>query len=413
MESEPAGRGDIRIIRDHADFLALREHWDDLFESSPVASAALRFEWLEQWWQVYGAAYGEPGSLAIITAWSDGRLIGALPLYRRIYGRFIRHARLQFLSTGEDEFEETCPEYMDVLVRHGQEELAVAAIREALCSKAGITWDDSLFMDVSENSLLLADWRAHTPAGCFVDIRPRGVSPVADLRGGFDAYLGRLSPNSRQQARRALRDAERAGTTLQFATTAPEVDASIEHLIELHQSRWRAAGKAGCFSAQRFTDFHRGLARMLVPRGAAVLASLAQGGRPLAAIYGFITRDKFDFYQSGVRVDGADGMGRPGITAHLLLMSSLAARGIAHYDFLRGSSEYKRRLATETRELFALHIARPRSAIWATTKRGKRLLRRVFGSWREGGSGRRFMQSFFSQACAILHSGTVMMASVV
>ena len=48
----------------------------------------------------------------------------------------------------------------------------------------------------------------------------------------------------------------------------------------------------------------------------------------------------------------------PGNIAHLLLMRELCARGITRYDFLRGSSDYRARLATERVPLFTLRVWR-------------------------------------------------------
>ncbi len=380
MSAEPPSPASVRVIRDFAELAGLRQQWGELFDASATQSAPLRFDWLAGWWQVYGPVYAQGGGgLHVLTVWRDGLLVGALPLYRRVEGRFIRHTRLQFLSTGEAEAEETCPEYMDVLARAGLEQWVVAAVQAALQGPATARWDDIVCMDLAAGSPLLPAWRDTGVRGWAVKTVARGCAPRADLSGGFDAYLGRLPANSRQQARRALRAAQRAGATLELMSTPAEVDACFDELVMLHQARWQAVGKAGCFAASRFTAFHRRLAHELVPASAAVLARVRVGGEPLAVIYGFITGNKFDFYQSGVRLDGQGGMARPGIVAHLLLMSHLAGRGVVCYDFLRGSAAYKQRLSTGVRPLLRLRVVRPtvRSGLWAVAAFARRAVRRL------------------------------------
>lgn len=129
--------------------------------------------------------------------------------------------------------------------------------------------------------------------------------------------------------------------------------------MRLHQARWQAAGKPGCFAAPRFTAFHRALARRWVPAGRAVLARLVGGGTPLAVIYGFVVGRKFHFYQSGVETETATPVRYPGFVAHLRLMEHLAGRGVTEYDFLRGAASYKDRFATATSPLVRVRLVKP------------------------------------------------------
>jgi CelD/BcsL family acetyltransferase involved in cellulose biosynthesis len=187
---------------------------------------------------------------------------------------------------------------------------------------------------------------------------------VADLGDGFEAYLQRLSSNSRQNARRLMREGERAGVQLEIVTAA-QAGGAFDDLVRLHQQRWIADGKPGVFAAQPFVEFHRTLVQEWVPSGRAVLARLSVGGASVAVLYGFVTRRKFDFYQSGVWREANGPLRSPGSLAHLLLMRAVAERGVIAYDFLRGPSSYKERLATRENPLVGIRIWRPtpRSAL--------------------------------------------------
>jgi CelD/BcsL family acetyltransferase involved in cellulose biosynthesis len=91
-------------------------------------------------------------------------------------------------------------------------------------------------------------------------------------------------------------------------------------------------------------------------------------------------RDKFDFYQSGVAVDGQAPIKSPGIVAFLRLMEHLAHDGVTTFDFLRGSSSYKQRLATGRQSLFQVRAdrARLRLAAYRTTMLAARAARKGF-----------------------------------
>jgi CelD/BcsL family acetyltransferase involved in cellulose biosynthesis len=321
---------EVRVVSDEAGWDDLAPGWSDLFDASPRASTPLHFHWLRTWWRVYGPHYARPGGLWIITLWRGPRLVGVLPLYLTAAGGFAAR-RLRFLSTGEAEHEETNPDYLDLLCLPGEEAACARAVRGFLARAA---WDHLDLLDLPDTSPLLGEGGFADGAGG-ARVLPRGECPVANLTGGFEAYLGRLSANGRQQARRLVREAEKApGAAFELAD-APQADEFFDDLVRLHQERWAAQGKPGCFAAPRFTEFHRALVGGWLPHGRAVLARLSTAGRPAAVLYGFVTGSKFDFYQSGVRMD-APGLRSPGNQAHLLLMRALAGRGIGWYDFLRG-----------------------------------------------------------------------------
>jgi CelD/BcsL family acetyltransferase involved in cellulose biosynthesis len=371
-KARPEGNLTARVISTDREWEAIRHDWNELYAASPTASTPLDYAWLRSWWNVYGPTLRD-SSLQVVTVWRGTQLIAAIPLYiRGGTGNALGLRRLGFISTGEAEFEETCPDYLDMLCRPGDETSGASVIWQAIERMA---WDQLELIDLPEVSPLLHAGVGPTDARRF----PRGVCPIADLTGGFDAYLGRLSANSRQRARRLLRAARRDKAVFELATEADR-DQFFEDLVRLHQERWSADGKPGCFAAPRFTEFHRGLAREWLPQGRSILARLSHEGQVHAVLYGFVTGTKFDFYQSGIRLGDTGPFDSPGTTAHLLLMEALAGRGITAYDFLRGSSSYKERLATRQAPLVGIRIWRP--TVRAASHRSLRFARRIAGKGR-------------------------------
>lgn len=116
-----------RVIQEEAEWDAIRDDWKALYASSLYSSTPLDFVWLRGWWRVYGNLYGN-GRLRVVTVWRGSRLIGAVPLY---VGRGVgishgaRH--LRFISAGEAEHEETCPDYLNLLC---------LLVEEAVCADA-------------------------------------------------------------------------------------------------------------------------------------------------------------------------------------------------------------------------------------------------------------------------------------
>jgi CelD/BcsL family acetyltransferase involved in cellulose biosynthesis len=366
-----------RVVSSVGDWDAIRYDWNELYAVSPTASTPLDYAWLRGWWKAYGPTLRD-SSLQVVTVWRGAQLIAAAPLYvRGGTGNALGLRRLGFISTGEAEFEETCPDYLDMLCQPGAETTGASVIWQAIGRMA---WDQLELIDLPEGTPLLRAGVGPTDVRRF----PSGVCPIADLTGGFDAYLGRLSPNSRQRARRLLRAARRDKAAFELATEAGR-DQFFDDLVRLHQDRWSANGKPGCFSAPRFTEFHRELVREWLPQGRGILARLSHEGQVYAVLYGFVAGTKFDFYQSGIRL-GEGPFDSPGNTAHLLLMKALAGRGITAYDFLRGSSSYKERLATRQASLVGIRIWRP--TIRAASHRSLQFAGRIAGKGRSILKGR-------------------------
>ncbi len=342
----------VRVSEDDASWDSLESAWSGLFDASPYASTPLRFDWLRLWWTFYGRHYGRKGKgLKLITVWNGPRLAGVLPLYESLSGQV---RTLRFISTGEQQAEETCPDYMNFLCLPDHEGVTLAACWRTL---RAARWDHLDLIDVAENSPLLTARDRLTGAGR-VQVRPRGACPVARLNDGFEAYLAGLSRNTRKVAHRLLRFATESGAVLEFAD-ADSVDSFFDDLVRLHQERWVAQGEPGCFAAPRFCAFHRALARTWVPAGTAVLARVSVDGTAVAVVYGFKVGSKFDSYQAGMTTATVGALSSPGLFAHLLLIRELATRGFTEYDFLGGSSFYKERLATDTRPLYRLQVWRP------------------------------------------------------
>lgn len=368
MAKSPSGEQvTTSLIQTEEEWDALREKWDELYAASPTASTPLDFVWLRSWWRVYQSAF-QAGELKIIAVWRATRLIGVMPLFmHRGTGGVLGVRRLGLISTGEAEFEETCPDYLNILCLPGEETVCVDAVWDAI---GLMSWDHLELLDLPEDTPLLQTQQVPHNAQRL----SRGTCPIADLTGGFEEYLERQSANSRQQVRRLIREGERAGARFEIIGE-DQISDALNDLIRLHQERWTADGKLGVFSAPRFVEFHGNLVRQWQPIGRAVLARLSIASEPVAVLYGFVTGKTFDFYQSGVRVATSDPLRSPGNLAHLLLMRALIERGVTAYDFLRGSSTYKERLATRNNKMVGIQVWRP--TLRAMVYRSVRLIQRI------------------------------------
>jgi CelD/BcsL family acetyltransferase involved in cellulose biosynthesis len=349
----------VRCVRSDTDFHALRSAWTGLWDVSPTASPTLRFEWLWEWWQHYGEVCAHaPEGLLIVVVERGHELVAALPLYvgRRANLPFSPRL-LRFLSTGEERAEEICAVYLDMLYRPGEATASAELMASALNDLAGHAWDACELSPLSAVSPLTS-WTTTfgSARGSAFASGARGPSYVANLEGGYDAYLARISKNSREQARRLVRSLDAAGVVFELATDADSIQLFYRELVDLHQARWVRAGRPGCFASRRFTEFHRALARQLTPGGGAILARLVHKGRTWSVVQGYVAGGKFDYYLAGTCLDEDAPVKSPGIATHLLLKRHCATAGITRYDYMPGVSRLKVQFSTEEEQLVGLQL---------------------------------------------------------
>ena len=121
-----------------------------LFEVSPTASPPFAWEWVREWWRIYGPVYGDGGrGLRIITVRRGPDLIGILPLYQRSSAGPWAARQSRFISTGAAEFEETSTEYLDLLHLPNSAGECVEAICQTLLDCHEMRWDQLDLTDMS------------------------------------------------------------------------------------------------------------------------------------------------------------------------------------------------------------------------------------------------------------------------
>jgi CelD/BcsL family acetyltransferase involved in cellulose biosynthesis len=163
----------------------------------------------------------------------------------------------------------------------------------------------------------------------------------------------------------------------EVATDAEQADLFFTQMVELHHRRWQTAGRSGSF-APRHAEFHRTLARTLVPTGGVFLSRLSLDGQPFAVAYGHRVGHTYHCYQRGVNLQ-TQPVRSPGTAVLLLLMAHLVERDVTCYDHLMGVNSFKERYATEQHTFVRLRATRPtfRSFVSSLTDYARRGSRKI------------------------------------
>jgi len=326
--------------------------WELIHNRCPEASFFLSREWVDCWLATFGADLN-PELLAFVR---DGEAVGCCVLVTRTqWVRGIPLRRVYLNCAGEDEADSTCIEYNSLLSLPGCEEDVAKAFGTFL---EGRSWDELRLNAMAGHSpvcavgSLLGSREVFERRAPYVNMR--------QIRAGAADFDSVLSSNTRHQIRRSQRMYEQAGgpCTFHLARTVQEAEGIFERMAELHQAAWQDRGRPGVFSSAKFTSFHRRLIEAVFKHNRILLAEVRAGTEVIAALYSFIYRGRVYFYQSGLRYT-ADGRLKPGLVSHwLAIRYCLEQPELTEYDFLAGDSQYKRSLATASRELSWIVVRR-------------------------------------------------------
>jgi len=363
IKSNLANNIRIEIIEDDEAFDALEPDWRELFEVAGNATIFLKWEWLREWWRIFKDEYSEPnGKLHIIALKRSQQLIGLLPLYIQARGG-LSIRTLRFISTCENSHESTLPEYLNLLCRNVDADCCMEAVADHIFSGFAREWDEFNLGIQAPQSLLLGLTVKPLRSIPMLLQQIKHTAYLADISKGFEEYLKLLPSNARQHFKKLLKQANLNGFEFTLAASPHEASNYFDDLIKLHQNRWNKAGMPGAFSSQRIVRFHQALIKLLSEKHEVLLSKLSFEGVTIGVLYGFITKGKFDFYQSGIDIEQVH-VKSPGILAHLLTIQHLSDRRIPSgetvhtYDFLTGETAYKERFATSKRELSEINFFR-------------------------------------------------------
>jgi CelD/BcsL family acetyltransferase involved in cellulose biosynthesis len=314
---------DFKVISSESAFAELRDPWDDLVRAMPRPSPFLLHGWLLEWLRHYGGG----SELAVQAAFSDGRLVGAFPLFRKFWRR-LRVTR--FLGGAH-------PSLADLLLAPGEDGTVGAALLERASSEH----------DFAELFGLAGQSRAASIAGpAQLQLFERAVAPVLELTNDWDAiYAAKVSSARRKDERRRRRRLEERGTVeLSLARSPEEVEAALADAFRLHELRWRGRREdTSGFATPGGISFHRDALGALAAQDVIRLFTIRLGGRAIAFELTFELAGRLYLYRTAF--DPAFARYGPGLLVLLDVIAYASRERMSRVEFLGGGETYKLALA--------------------------------------------------------------------
>jgi CelD/BcsL family acetyltransferase involved in cellulose biosynthesis len=370
-----AGRSSVMVetIGEASDFSALKQEWNELLQSSDSDGLFLTWEWLHTWWKHLAG----DRQLFIVAVRCEGVLIALAPccLSSASLAHWHLLPVLEFLGSGF-----VGSDYLDVIVRRGHEEAARQALASCLAGQR-----------------LVLNWTQLKRGGCLAAGVAAGlvengwgvvetltnICPFIPLAGlSWESYLATLGAEHRYNFHRKWKRLNRDySVSFEQVRAQAQCRESIDLLIAQHNLRWRDRGGSDAFHTSALVEFHREFSQIALERGWLRLYVLRLDGKPAACLYGFLYRQMFYFYQSGL--DAAYDKYSAGLVTMGLAIKSAIGEGAEEYDLLHGNEAYKSHWSCDSRGLIRLEMYPPRALGWicrssVEVERGaRRIVRRM------------------------------------
>ncbi|MBI5118524.1 GNAT family N-acetyltransferase [Candidatus Poribacteria bacterium] len=345
----------VKVIRDSDSFLFLKEEWNRLLDASESKSVYLTWEWLWNWW----AVFGEGKELFLLCLFQGDDLVGLLPLFKstRTFLKMFRLKKLEYLGTGEKEDDEVCSNFLEPILHPEYAEVACGVISEAMMDQFGGEWDVIHLKNMDSESLTrqrLAEKFSERSCRVRSDVMFR--NGVTRFDGGWEPYFQSLGQRTRKKLKREKRLLEStSGFQYVFLRDETEFQWMFREIVRMNVKRW---GRSSAMASEKFKKFQERAGRELFAKEMLKLSVMRADGRVVAGNLDYSYKDVVYGYQTAFDPEYKPNVG-VGFLSMVYCLENAAKEGFRVYDWYRvAPGEYKEHLLTAVRDILGLTIYR-------------------------------------------------------
>ena len=297
------------LLTSSKEFFEIKDRWNSLLSDVQSNNVYLTWEWLFTWWDVYKGGR----ELFILLAKKDDQLVGIMPLALRNvkHYRVFSFQRLEFLSTGELDSEESCPTSMSIIALEQYEKEICNGFVHYLTTKLYNKWDElcllPLFKGCKGSQLLIDSFGRNNQYS--YEEKHIGKNIYTEMEDTWDLLLGQFGKKTRKKLRKGRRVlADMEGFSYRFLDSEDDLPFFFDSFVRLHIARWD--GK-GAFSSRKFLAFQREISKIFFRKGYLKISLMDIDGRIVAGnldyqygntIFGYQTAFDPKYHISGLSI---------------------------------------------------------------------------------------------------------------
>jgi CelD/BcsL family acetyltransferase involved in cellulose biosynthesis len=334
----------------------IADEWDALVEGSFTTTFS-RPAWFLAWLDAV-----PPKRFAVVTARSQDRLVGVLPLARtRTDAKGLFFALTGPLGRAD---------YQPPIVHPDAAALALPAMLDAgfrFFGRSGVfRWPN---IPAADPSLPLL--RSYFAKHGMLCSETRETAPrIRFTEDSYSAAEQAWSPNLRNDVRRRRRRlAEKGPLSLWIPPTLPEAEKALVTYFQVHDDKWLSEGYPGRFQNPAERKRYQSLLRRFWDRGVH-FSTLRCGSTDVSYHFGFLTDGWLQWYRPTYRLEFAS-FSPSKVHVSMLVEEGYRARWKG-FDFLLGEEPYKIKWSNEAIDVVSIHAgfgAWSPSYLWFTEGR--------------------------------------------
>ena len=337
----------------------LKADWQFL-EEQAEGSPFISWHWIEPWLEQI-AFHNFESYLVKIT--ENKQVVGLGLLHYGLVTRrkFFRRTIL-FLNEMPLSDNNMVIEYNGLLVKLGYEEQAWNAFCKKLIDLP--KWDE---VQLNGLSTRVAE-QAESALGKVADLYTYEKTAAHEVyladftqqQSWVDAEQALLSKNKRTQIKRSIRAYESKYGGNIICTAATNKKQALDYfsnLESLHNTYWASKGLQGAFANKKWVAFNKNIIENNIGTGTVQLYCISVGEHVIGYLYNFLWKGVVYNIQSGLCYEN-DNKLKPGYVSHWLVMAEYFKYGARQYNFLAGTTHYKKSLSNQQELLECLLLRR-------------------------------------------------------
>ncbi len=343
----------VKVFRDKSSFLSLQKDWETLASESNQ-TVFMSYSWICSWWDIFGDNPNR--KLFIHCVYENNEMVAIFPFFTgksSLLGKETQK-RIQLLGSGGNRNESLgfsdsygYNDFLDILVKPGFEEKVADFFFQLLDEDTFADYKLYLVNVSGESFIYNHLFPRFNSLNRSVNVEKSDTCPYIVLEGESD-LASFIKNKDSGSVRRRLRQCLKAqkpetenGYQITEVTSRDGVEKAINHIIELHQSRWNMLGYTGVFFDKRFVAFFSKIVFDAFDNKSLWLKHAVDDNGVCASRMLIKYNNRYYDYISGFSDSSPSSKYRPGIALLLDLIEDAIKQGVSRVELLRGAESYK------------------------------------------------------------------------
>jgi hypothetical protein len=339
-------------INSYRDFSALEidaHRWNELLLNSSSKNIFLTYEWLKNWW----AVFGHNKELLILTAEKNNKLLGIAPLYIEKVTVIKLFTLRQVCFLGD---KHVGSDFLDFIIQKEQEHKVIPFFMDYL--QRVVSWHRLVFDDINEDSpslVILYNLSKKLSFSCYK--QKKFACPYLVLPESIEHFIKLPDTTfkkivSERNIPKLLRN---HNIEIILALDCNNLEIYLERLCELFSERWQDYEWRNYLNDKKMREFYRRVSKALCEKNWLRLSAIKIDNKIEAMYYSMILGDSYYYLLGGCSKKGLEF--RAGNILMFKVLESLIGN-LRIYHFLRGAESYKYQWGAVDRFTITFKMAR-------------------------------------------------------